>query len=305
MTAVILIFLFLTGLYLSICFRLALSHPVSFSRYLAVDVYKWFRYRKWNHCKTGKLICYTALFGKGKTLSVVHYICSMYWKYNNRKVYDFHRKKWVTQKIHVISNVDLNIPFERFVSLEQIVRVSEQFKKLDEENDTLTATLVLGDEFSVQMNSRSFKSNIDPLFLNTLLTCRHHHITLVYNAQRFNHVDALLRQVTTYVVNCDKVWRFQIHRYYDAYQLENASDPTLVKPFRRDGFFITDRDYHAYDTLACVGNLKKSFKDGDMLSEQDILALQQNTDSNPDVVNPSNKYKRLLKQRARLSKGRK
>jgi hypothetical protein len=303
--SLILLTVFLIGLYASVCFRLTVMHPISFSRYLVTDIYKWFKYCKWNNCHTGKLICYTALFGKGKTLSVVHYINSMYRKYNNKKVYDFNRRKWVMQKVHIISNVDLNIPYEKFVSLEQIVRVSDTFKALDDENDTLTVTLVLGDEFSVQMNSRSFKSNIDPLFLNTLLTCRHHHITLVYNAQRFNHVDALLRQVTTYVVNCDKVWRFQIHRYYDAYQLENASDPTLVKPFKRDGFFITDRDYNAYDTLACVGNLKKAVSKGDMLSEADILALQQNTESNPEVVNPSGKFKRLLRKRARITRGRK
>ena len=64
--------------------------------------------------------------------------------------------------------MDLAIPYEKFVSLEQIVRVADKFKEIDEQNDTLTVTLVLGDEFSVQLNSRSFKSNIDPLFLNTL-----------------------------------------------------------------------------------------------------------------------------------------
>ncbi len=172
-------------------------------------------------------------------------------------------------------------------------------RERDEEEDTLTVTLVLGDEFSVQMNSRSFKSNIDPLFLNTLLTCRHHHITLVYDAQRFSHVDALLRQVTGYVVECRKTWRFQLHYYYDAFQLENSSDPTLIKPFRRTGFFIRDRDFAAYDTLACVGNLKKAVSAGDMMGEADILALQRNTEENLDVVTPSRKLKRL---RRRVSK---
>lgn len=283
----------------SVCFRLAVMHPLLFSYYSIKDAYQWLRYHKWNICQTGHLICYTALFGKGKTLSVVHFVTGLYKHYNNRKVYDFNRKKWVTQKVYVISNVELSIPYEKFVSLEQIVRVSDTFREQDKENDTLTVTLVLGDEFSVQMNSRLFKSNIDPLFLNTLLTCRHHHITLVYNAQRFNHVDALLRQVTSYVVNCDKVWRFQIHNYYDAYQLENASDPTMVKPFRRSGFFIRDRDFNAYDTLACVGNLKKSVSTGDMMSESEILALQMNSDSNDDsITRPSRKLKKLWVKRA-------
>ena len=200
------------------------------------------------------------------------------------------------QKVHVISNVDLAIPYEKFISLEQIVRVADISRERDEEEDTLTVTLVLGDEFSVQMNSRSFKSNIDPLFLNTLLTCRHHHITLVYDAQRFSHVDALLRQVTGCVVECRKTWRFQLHYYYDAFQLENSSDPTLIKPFRRTGFFIRDRDFAAYDTLACVGNLKKAVSAGDMMGEAEILALKSNTEENLDVVTPSRKLKRLRRR---------
>lgn len=290
---------FLLLLCFSVCFRLAVFNFPAFSFYAVKDAISWFRYRKWDICQTGHLICYMALFGRGKTLSVVHYITGMYRRYNNRRIYDFSRKKWVTQKVHVISNVDLAIPYEKFISLEQIVRVADMSRERDEEEDTLTVTLVLGDEFSVQMNSRSFKSNIDPLFLNTLLTCRHHHITLVYDAQRFSHVDALLRQVTGYVVECRKTWRFQLHYYYDAFQLENSSDPTLIKPFRRTGFFIRDRDFAAYDTLACVGNLKKAVSRGDMMGEAEILALQRNTEENLEVVTPSRKLKRLRRRAAK------
>ena len=109
------------------------------------------------------------------------------------------------------------------------------------EHDTLTVTLVLGDEFSVQMNSRNFKSNIDPLFLNTLLTCRHYHISMFYTAQRFGHVDALLRQVTSCVVDCNKLWRFQRQNLYDAWEVENATSPRLVSPIARRCWFVTDR----------------------------------------------------------------
>ena len=278
-------------------FRLVFQHPI-LTIYHGISDFVDYVFRKsWNLCPTGKLIAYTALFGKGKTLSVVHYVISLYKRYNNKKVYDRNRKKYVIQKIHVISNVDLNIPFERFVSLEQIVRVAEEFRKIDEKNNTLTCTIVLGDEFSVQMNSREFKKNIDPLFLNTLLTCRHHHISLIYDAQRFNHVDALLRQVTSYVVECEKIWRFMVQYQYDAYELENASNPSLITPVAKYGWFIRNRDFEAYDTLACVGNLKKSFDAGDMLTEDEILSLQCNNGANMDIVsNPSRKYKRRKKK---------
>jgi len=287
----------------SVCFRLAIFHPFKTVHYAIVDCLKWVKYKGWETCKTGMLIAFCGLFGKGKTLSAVHWVVSKYNRYNNRKVYDFNRKKWVTQKVHVISNVDISnvVPdYEDFKGLAQVVQAAERFKKIDIENDTLTCIFVLGDEFSVQLNSRKFKENIDPLFLNTLLTCRHHHITLVYTSQRFSHVDALLRQVTSYVVQCNKTWRFMVHGQYDAFALENATDPTLVKPMRRFGWFIEDKDFNAYDTLACVGNLTKSCQEGDMLSEEEILALQQHQGVNMDaVISPSRKAERSLKKRTK------
>lgn len=283
----------------SVCFRVGISHPLKTVHYAIMDSLKWMRYHKWDICSTGQLIAYVGLFGKGKTLSAVHYVINKYNRYNGRKIYDFSRKKWVTQKIHIISNVKLNgVPYENFIGLAQIVQVADRFRKQDDKNDTITCVFVLGDEFSVQLNSRKFKDNIDPLFLNTLLTCRHHHITLVYTAQRFSHVDALLRQVTSYVINCDKKWRFMVHGQYDAFALENASDPTLIKPLCRFGWFISDADYNAYDTLACVNNLSKSCRSGDMLSESEILSLQQNNSVNMDaVLKPSRKFIRSSKKR--------
>lgn len=257
--------------------RTLVTNPLKTIYYAAVDGVKYFTEHRYDNMQTGRLICYTALFGGGKTLSCVHYVKSLYNRYNNKKVYDINRKKFVTQKVHIISNVDLiGVPYEHFESLSQIVRVSERFKQIDYENDTLTCTVVLGDEFSVQMNSRNFKSNIDALFLNTLLTCRHHHIMLVYNAQRFNHVDALLRQVTTYVVQCRKIWRVVVQDTYDAYTLENCSDPTTVKSIGSSGWFVSNRDFESYDTLATVGNLRRSVEMGDMDSEIEIINRQAN-----------------------------
>ena len=256
---------------ISVFFRTIITHPFKSIYYSLVDTYNYFRQHRYDMMQTGRLICYTALFGGGKTLSCVHYVASLYYRYNDRLVFDVDRQKFVTQKVHIISNVDLSIPYEKFENLSQVVRVADRFKSIDEVNDTLTCTVVLGDEFSVQMNSRNFKSNIDPLFLNTLLTCRHHHIMFIYNAQRFNHVDALLRQVTTYVVECHKVWRVVIQSTFDAYTLENCSDPTQVKALGNSGWFVTDHDYSMYDTLACVGNLKRSYEEEDMLSEIEII----------------------------------
>ena len=207
----------------------------------------------------------------------------------------------VTQRVQVISNVSLSIPYENFVSLEQIVLAAERKQAYDDEHDTLTVTLVLGDEFSVQMNSRNFKTNIDPLFLNTILTCRHYYISLYYTAQRFGHVDALLRQVSSCVIECDKLWRFQRQNVFDAWELENATSTALVTPLSRSCWFVRNKDYNNYNTLACVGNLKHSMRAGDMMSEQEILALQQNTQQiGMDAV--SRPSRRWLKNKRKVNK---
>lgn len=291
------LFIFILLLVKSVCIRQLVLHPFQTVYNLFADCLKWMKYHKWNILKTGQLIAFVGLFGKGKTLSAVHYIITKYEKYNNKRYYDESRGKWVTQRVHIISNVELSVPYEKFRGLVQIIQASKRFKKYDEENDTVTCVFVLGDEFSVQLNSRSFKSNVDPLFLNTLLTCRHHHISLIYTSQRFNQVDALLRQVTSFVVTCNKCWRYMVHAQYDAFELENATNPTLIRPKRRFGWFVNNAAYHAYDTLACVDNLTKSCRSGDMLSEEMILALQQNNGVQMDaIVNPSKKFVRMKKK---------
>lgn len=52
-------------------------------------------------------------------------------------------------------------------------------------------------------------------------------------------------------------------------------------------------------SAACVGNLKKAMKEGDMMSEEEILKLQQNTQqSNMDgVAKPSKRWLKLRRQR--------
>lgn len=274
--------------------RCALFHPLKLIRFGSVDLFNYIKYQGWNNCPAGELVAYTGLFGKGKTLSAVHKVVSMYHQYNGKQIYDRDRKAWVIQRIKVLSNVALQIPYDDFVSLQQVVHCAEKNGEYDKEHDTLTVTLVLGDEFSVQMNSRNFKSNIDPLFLNTLLTCRHYHISLYYTAQRFGHVDALLRQVTSSVIECNKLWRFQRQAIYDAWEMENATNSNLLTPLARKCWFVTNKDYNAYNTLACVGNLQKSFKARDMMSEEEILALRRNEQQTnmEGVVKPSRKWRR-------------
>lgn len=282
-------------LWCSVIARLIFLHPFKTVYNGVKDLYFYFRHKQYNYYDAGVLNCYCAHFGGGKTLSIVHYVTSLFLHFNNKKVWDRGRKMFVTQKIHIISNVDLkSVPFEPLVSLSQVVACAYNNKKIDDEMNTRTVVLVLLDEASVQLNSRSFKTNIDPIFLNTLLTSRHYHISFLYSSQKFKLTDALMRSVTQSCINCNKVWRFMVQDVFDADEMEYASDPTMVRPRRRTGFFVTDKDYAAYDTLACVDKLKKNIEEGDMMSESEILAMRG--EMNPDNDNITHRSRRLKRR---------
>ena len=285
-------------MWLSVIFRLAVLHPFKLVYYAVRDTYYYFKHKQYNYFEAGLLNCYCAHFGGGKTLSIVHYVGEVFRKYNNKQVWDRGMKCFVTQKVHIISNVRLvGVPYEPLQSLSQVVCCAYRNKKIDDENKTRTVVLVLLDEASAQLNSRSFKTNIDPTFLNTLITSRHYHISFLYSSQKFKLTDALMRSVTQKCINCKKYWRFLVQREYDADEMEYASDPTMIRPIKRTGFFITDGDYAAYDTLAVVDKLKKSVDEGDMMSEEEILALRG--DINPDNDAVTNRSFKLRHRKRR------
>ena len=249
-------------------------HPLKCSVHGVRDVVAYIKHKGWNVCPVGALDIYCGYFGSGKTLSLVHKVVGLYERYNNKKVWCNRRKRFVTQKVVVLSNVDLAIPYIKLQSLAQVVNMTKITPKMDDERDTLTVTIVAMDELSVQMNSRSFKDNFNAYFLNTLLCCRHYHISFYGSAQRFQHVDKLMRDVTHTVLQCKKVWRFQLWASYDAWELENATNAEMIKPLRMGLWFVLDKDYNAYDTLAVVDNLRKKMEDGDLLTEAEIIANQ-------------------------------
>lgn len=285
-------------LWYSVIARLIVLHPFKTVYYGARDLYFYFKHKQYNEYTAGVLNCYCAHFGGGKTLSIVHYVTLLFKRYNNKKVWDRGRKKFVLQKIHIISNVDLkSCPYEPLQSLSQVVACAYNNKKIDDEEDTRTVVIVLLDEASVQLNSRSFKTNIDPIFLNTLLTSRHYHISFLYSSQKFKLTDALMRSVTQNCINCKKIWRFMVQSVYDADEIEYASDPTMVKPRRRTGFFVRDFDYNSYDTLACVDKLKKSVDENDMMTPEEILAMRGEINPNNDNIgHMSHRLKRHYKK---------
>lgn len=293
------IIIFLFALWLSVIFRLIVLHPFATVFYAIKDTFFYFKHHKYDYYDAGMLISFCGHFGKGKTLSAVHMVAEdIYMRFNDKQVYERDQKRMVTQKIHIISNATLkSVPYEPLVSISQVCCQAYMNKKLDRENRTRTVIIVLLDEASAQLNSRQFKSNIDSMFLNTLLTSRHYHMSFLYTSQKFKLVDALMRSVTQLCISCKKVWRFMVWKYYDADEIEYASDPTLVKPLKRTGFFIKDKDYNSYDTLAVVDQLKKSVEEGDMMTEKEILEARGMTNPDNDAITNRSLRMKMRKRR--------
>lgn len=285
--------------------RCIVFNPHYSSYYGVTDLYHYIKYKLSNNSNYGELVGYTGLFGKGKTLSMVHDVVHFYHRYNGKKFFDVKRGKWVTNCVVVLSNVDISIPYIKLNSLQQIVDNMHHFYALMCENDCDInyMTYICLDEASTQLNSRNFKTNFNALFLNTLLTCRHYNcVRFAYSTQRFSHVDALMRQVTQAVYDCDKIWRVQIMRKYDAYELENCTNPLLIKPLSVRVWFVRNKDYDNYNTLACVDNLIHDFENGDMYSETEILQLLQPiSEQNPDNVTH---YSKKASKRKKFAKKR-
>lgn len=297
MILIVLIF-FIFLMILSVRVRVCVLHPFKTLKYAVLDTWRYFHDKKYDKYEAGLLNCYFAHFGGGKTLSVVHYIRVLFNRYNNKYIYDRQRKMWVLQKMHIISNVHLKgIPYEELCSLSQVVCCAKKNKQIDELEGTRTCVIVLLDEASSELNSRNFKSNIDANFLNTLITSRHFNMSLFYTSQKFKLVDALLRSVTQRCIWCDKHWRVMVQHFFDADEMEYASNPMLVKPLVRKGFFITDKDFDTYDTLATVERLDKDTQNGAMMTEAEILAMRGllNPD-NDQISSPSRRLKRMRKK---------
>lgn len=283
--------------YVSVIFRLIMYHPISTIIYFVKDTYHYFKYRKKDIYNGGLINCYFAHFGGGKTLSLAEYATRLFERYNNKKVYDIKEKKWLLQKVTILSNIELNtVPYIKLESLSQIVDYAAAQKEIDKKYNTRSVVLVLIDEASKELNSREFKTNINAETLSAILTCRHVYMSIFYTSQKYKLVDALLRSVTQKCIWCNKVWRFMVQYTYDADELEYSPNPTLVKSIMRGGFFIKDKHYNNYDTLANVDKLRKQIYFNDRLTAEEILEQRGIINPDIDMVQLSRKGRKRFKK---------
>lgn len=254
--------------------RSLILHPFKAIFYCFKDIFLYFKYKQFNIPSAGFIDCYCGLFGQGKTVSAVQRIRKIYKLFNGKRFY-IPGSGWQTVKINILSNVEFKgIPYTKLDSLQQIVDWTAYAPEHRNEFQ-----YVLIDESSAILNSRDFAKNFDFYSINALVTCRHYNLGLILTSQRFLLIDKLAREVCQTVFQCKKTWRVIVHGVYDAYELENASNPTDIKPKTFKSIFCDDAIFNTYDTLATVGRIAKDCEEGRMMSPEEIL-----TATSPDVV---------------------
>lgn len=274
--------------------RYVLFHPIKVSKNAIVDIYRYIRYKKYNNCNEYGLIRLNSaktsqVFGCGKTLSLVRQARYIYNRYNNKKVWDEDSKKFVIQHIRIISNVNLyDVPYYRWVGESQFIDIDKLgFEKQD-------IIIYLLDEAGAIFNSRSFRKNISMEFLTRLLQSRKNKMALYMTSQRFQFTDKILRESCSYVTTCKKIWRIIELCDYDAYEVENVSNVSLLNPINRRYWLATDNDYHSYDSYQLIEQLKKDNESGNLLSTDEVLATYG--DSTTDISMSTHLNKKKLKK---------
>ena len=203
------------------------------------------------------------MFGKGKSLSAANWVITQVKKY----------------KLHCISNVKLfGIDYEPLINYQQIINAPGN-------------TIIFIDEISTVFNAREWQDfNINLLF--QLLQCRKQKKMVVGTAQRFAHVDKLIRDVTTYAIDCTKIWRFRCTRYYDAWDYENCMNTRLIRPIRTRWNFVPNKAFRRYDTSEMIDNTKRmNFK-----SNEEILVSRGSVQYDElGVKHPGRKLKKKQK----------
>ena len=296
---VVLLVILIIAMFLSIRVRMVVFHPISCLCYACSDVFLFFKQHRYDWFEGGHLDCYEAPFGGGKTITMVHDGLALYKRYNNKRVFDRRRGIWVTQRVLLLSNVEIKDceGYQYLSGLKQFVECAKYNEVFDLKYNTRTCVIGCLDEASVQLNSRNFKSNIDYGFLSVLLTCRHFAIDLYTTSQKFHLQDALLRSVTQRVIHCEKVWRLVTKAFYNADDVEKTGSLTLLNPLTISGYICSNKDYGSYDTYAVVENLDRDTQNGDMMTAEEILAARGNFYADIDAIErPSRKLRKMRKR---------
>ena len=235
----IIVILFIVFFLFSPLFRCVIKHLHLIYFYGVKDIILYFKEKRWKIFSLFGIDMFVGMFGHGKTLSMTHRALQIYDQYGD--------------SIRFISNYKLkSIPYIPLTNFKQLVDLGE------EEESKYQATVVLIDEIENLLSHRNF-ANFPLELLHMLTQQRKKRVYIMCSAQRFFMVDKLWRSITTNVYDCNKHWRFQNMKLYDAWDYENGMNPQLLQSISNIWWFVRDRDFGAYDTSEMI--MKHSAED--------------------------------------------
>ena len=199
--------------------------------YSLKDLYEYFRYKKWEKWSLFGITLFVGMFGHGKTLCMTHQARMIYKHYG--------------EKVRFFSNYELkNIPYTPLINFQQLVEIGEE----ENQRDDIIGTVVLIDEIENVLSHRNY-ANFPLELLATITQQRKLSVVIYASCQRFFMVDRIFRGISTYVADCNKIWRWQNLKYYDAWDYENAgANAVILKPKINKWWFVRNADYDSYDT---------------------------------------------------------
>lgn len=293
-------------------------HYVGF--YTVYDIIDYFKNQKWKVFNCYGIDMFVGMFGHGKTLSMTHKARQLYAKYGDsiQFISNYHlRGIPYTPLVNFNQLVglgedeeveevapELEVPFfddafdddnkRLMYELDELYDYDDDIDDLDEEvlereveevKPHCQGTVVCIDEIQTLLNHRNF-SNFPLSLLYMLCQQRKRKIYIMCTAQRFAHVDKLFRDITTHVIDCNKTWRFQNMKYYDAFDVENAVNTRLVKPLINRWWFVRNIDFDSYDTEQMISRQSAA----DFISnEESIVKKGESAQVNELAIKRKNK----------------
>lgn len=262
----ILILIFLVAFTVSPLIRCIVHNLGNIYFYGIKDTILYFKERKWEDFDYFGIQMFVGMFGKGKTLSMSHKAQQIYDRFGDR--------------VRFISNYKLNnIPYIPLENFSQLVDLGE------EEENYYIGTVVLIDEIENVLSHRNYANFPLPL-LHMLTQQRKKKVYILCSAQRFFMVDKIFRSITTNVYDCNKHWRFQNMKLFDAWDYENGINPQLLQAQANIWWFVKNRDYESYDTSQMIqkGDAEKFISNDEVLVRRGLDLMM-----NEDAIQKPNK----------------
>lgn len=321
------IFIFLVVIVVSPLIRCLALNSWRISPYILRDLLDFIIHRKWKKFREYGIHMYIGMFGHGKTLSMTHRARILYRKYgdtllfvSNYSLFDipYVPLKNFNQLMELGEDKPAHYSYREYINgavptwyydgdgniLPKYIDYEKRYYGEDENEYILVkmikrweyqAAVVLIDEIQSVLSHRNF-ANFPLELLNVLTQQRKKRVFIMCSAQRFFMVDKIFRGITTFVIDCSKLWRLQGSIYYDAWDYENAMNPQLVRQRKSRWFFVSQKDYRSYSTDQMISRTASE----EFLSNEERLARLglDNVVNEAAIKRPS---KRLIRQRRNRS----